>query len=183
MSPPQFCGKGGIARLMGACLYWIIILTVLYNLEEINLKLSNFSSPDFMVYIMKFLTLFLLIYIIQISLSAQTSLEKEITRIKNNPNIKLNYIGNNRVSVNYCNMKTRVYNLGRSVKQSPQFDSIPRFVFDLGQIDTSLFNYKFKFDQELPIGTTWQSPVLGDINNNGRVEYYGIKKGYYTEFS
>jgi hypothetical protein len=132
---------------------------------------------------MKFLTLFLLIYIIQISLSAQTSLEKEITRIKNNPNIKLNYIGNNRVSVNYYNMKTRVYNLGRSVNQNPQFDSIPRFVFDLGQIDTSLFNYKFKFDQELPIGTTWQSPVLGDINNNGRVEYYGIKKGYYTEFS
>jgi hypothetical protein len=132
---------------------------------------------------MKFLALSLLIYILQISLSAQTFLEKEITRVKYNPNIKLNYIGNNRVSVNYHNMKTRVYNLGRSVKQNPQFDSIPRFVFDLGQIDTSLFNYKFKFDQEVPIGTTWQSPVLGDINNNGRVEYYGIKKGYYTKFS
>jgi hypothetical protein len=130
---------------------------------------------------MKFLALSLLIYILPISLSAQTSLEKEIARIKDNPNIKLNYIGDNRVSVNYYNMQTRVYNLGRSVKQNPQFDSIPRFVFDLGQIDTSLFYYKFKFDQEVPIGTI--IPLLGDINNNGKVEYYGMKKGYYTEFS
>lgn len=136
-----------------------------------------------MGYIMKFLAFFLLIFLLQISLSAQTSLEKESKRIKDNPNIKLNYIGINRVSVNYYNMQTKVFNLGRSVKQKPQFDSIPRFVFDLGQVDTSLFNFKFKFDQEIPIGTTWQSPVLGDLNNNGRVEYYGIKKGYYTGFS
>ena len=136
-----------------------------------------------MGYIMKFRSLFLLIFLIQLSSSAQTFLEKEIMRIKNNPNIKLNYIGNDRVSVNYYNMQTRVFNLGGSGKQKHQLDSIPRFVFDLWQMDTSLFNYKFKFDQELPIGTTWQSPVLGDINNNGRVEYYGIKKGYYTGFS
>jgi len=115
--------------------------------------------------------------LLQISLSAQTTLEKEIARIKDCTDIKLNYIGNNRISVNYHDMKTRVFNLGSNDKQNPQFDSIPRFVFSLWQMDTTLFNYKFKFDQELPIGTI--IPLLGDINNNGKVEYYGMKKGYF----
>jgi hypothetical protein len=107
-----------------------------------------------MGYIMRFLKYFSLVFLLQLSLSAQSSLEKEITRIKDNPDIKLNYIGKNRVSVNYYNMKTRVFNLGSSVRQKFQFDSIPRFVFNLAQMDTTLFNYKFKFDQEVPIGTT-----------------------------
>jgi hypothetical protein len=85
-----------------------------------------------MGYIMRFVKYFSLFIFLQISLSAQTTLEKEIERIKNNPNVKLNYFGNDRVSVNYYNMKTRVFNLGSSVRQKPQFDSIPRFVFDLG---------------------------------------------------
>src|ERR1035437_10372011 len=132
---------------------------------------------------MKLMKWFSLFIFLQISLSAQTTLEKEIAKIKDNPEIKLNYIGNDKVSVNYYSQKTRIFNLGRSVKQKPQYDSIPHFVFDLWKMDTSLFNYKFKFDQEVPIGTTWQSPLLGDINNNGKVELYGIKKGYYTDFS
>lgn len=130
--------------------------------------------------ILKFLFLFILM---QVSLLAQNSLEDELERVKNNPNIKLEYIGDSRISINHSNIKTTIFNLGENKTHNPSLDSIPHFSFNLWELDTALFNYKYNLSDEVPVGVgPIIAPLLGDINNNNRAEIYGYKKDYYTDY-
>lgn len=132
---------------------------------------------------MKLFKYFSVLIFIQISLSAQTSFDEELSKVKSNPDIKVEFLNKDRISVNYSNSKTTIFNLGGNFKQNINSDSIPRFVFNLWELDTSLFNYKYYFWQEVPVSFNFPNPFLGDLNNNNDVEIYGWKKGYYTEKS
>lgn len=130
---------------------------------------------------MKYLISMLLF--ISITISAQTTLENEIERIKSNPNVKLEYLDNNSLKVNYDKFISRTFYLGESESKKVTQDSIPRFVFNLWEMDTTLFNYKYQFWQEVPLGNYYIKPIIGDISNNNRVEYYGHKRDFFTENS
>lgn len=132
---------------------------------------------------MKKLRWVLLVIFIHVSLFAQTTLEKELANIKDNPDIKVTYLSDKKISLNYHNMYTRTFNIGENTKQNTSGDSVPKFIFNLNQMDTSLFKSKFKLQQQLPIAGTTRPPLLGDINNNAKVEFYGKKKGYFSGFS
>ena len=58
----------------------------------------------------------------------------------------------------------------KELLKSATFDST---IIDLTTIDTSLYSYKYKFWQEVPIGSLDYEPIIGDINNNGLPEIYG----------
>jgi hypothetical protein len=120
---------------------------------------------------------------VSISITAQTTLEKEIEKIKSNPNIKTEYIDDDLLKVNYDKFNSRTFYLGELESKKVTQDSIPRFVFNISEMDTSLFNYKYQFWQEVPLGNYYIKPIIGNISNNNRVEYYGHKKDFFTENS
>lgn len=132
---------------------------------------------------MKFLKYFSLFSYLSISLFAQTILEKEIERIKSNPNVKLEYLDNNCLKVNYDKFASRTFYLGTLEGSTKKQDSVPRFVFNLWELDTALYNYKYQFWQEVPLGNYYIRPIMDDINKNGRLEYYGHKKDNFTDYS
>lgn len=133
---------------------------------------------------MKLIKYFSLLIFIQISLYAQTSLREELEKVKNNPEIKIEYLNATKISVNYSNLKTTIFNLGENTEQKAYVDTVPRFVFNLWELDTSLFNYKYYYWQEVPLGTDpIMKPLIGDINNNSLVELYGFKKDFFTGYS
>ena len=132
---------------------------------------------------MKFLISIYLFLFLSVLVNAQTTLEKEIEKIKSNPNIKTEYIDDNLLKVNYDKLTCRTFYLGELESKKGIQDSIPRFVFNLWEMDTSLFNYKYQFWQEVPLGNYYIKPIIGDISNNNRVEYYGHKKDFFTENS
>lgn len=133
---------------------------------------------------MKLLDYLVLLVFIQISLSAQTTVDDELAKVKSNPDIKVEFLSKDRISVSYSNLKTTIFNLGENLEQKNYVDTVPRFVFNLWELDTSLFNYKYYFWQEIDLGTySVMKPLIGDVNNNKRVEFYGHKKNFYTDFS
>ena len=130
---------------------------------------------------MKFLISMILL--LSITISAQTTLEKEIEKIKSNPNVKLHYLENNNLKIDYDKFTSRTFYLGSLKGNAKKQDSIPRFVFNLWELDTSLYIYKYQFWQEVPLGNYYKKPIIGDINGDNRIEYYGHKKDFFTENS
>jgi len=133
---------------------------------------------------MKLIDYLALLVFIQIPLFAQTSLEDELIKVKSNPDLKVESVSKDRISVNYSNLKTTIFNLGENTNLKNNVDSVPLFVFNLWGLDTSLFNYKYYFWEEVPLGTDpIMKPLIGDINNNSLVELYGFKKDFFTGYS
>lgn len=130
---------------------------------------------------MKFLISMILF--LSITISAQTTLEKEIEKIKSNPNIKLKYLEDNSLRIESDKFTSRTYYLGSLKGNAKKQDSIPRFVFNLWELDTSLYNYKYQFWQEVPLANNYIRPIMDDVNKNGMLEYYGHKKDYFTDYS
>lgn len=120
---------------------------------------------------------------LSITIFSQTTLEKELERIKSNPNVKLEYLDNNSLKVNYDKFTSRTFYLGTLEGNAKNQDSIPRFVFNLWELDTALYNYKYQFWQEVPLANNYIRPIMDDINKNGKLEYYGHKKDYFTDYS
>ena len=130
---------------------------------------------------MKFLISMILL--LSITISAQTTLEKEIEKIKSNPNVKLHYLENNNLKIDYDKFTSRTFYLSNLKGNAKKQYSIPRFVFNLWELDTSLYIYKYQFWQEVPLGNYYKKPIIGDINGDNRIEYYGHKKDFFTENS
>lgn len=124
-----------------------------------------------------------MILFLSITISAQTTLEKEIEKIKSNPGVKLEYLDSNNLRIEYDKFTSRTYYLGSLEGTTKKLDSIPLFVFNLWQLDTALYNYKYQFWQEVPIVNYYIRPMIDDININGKLEYYGHKKDFFTENS
>jgi len=57
--------------------------------------------------------------------------------------------------------------------------SIDSTVIDLRTVDTSLYSSRYEFWQEVNLsGGQVRAIVVGDVNHNGRAEFYGYKKTY-----
>ncbi|MBL1213998.1 MAG: hypothetical protein HND52_11625 [Ignavibacteriae bacterium] len=126
---------------------------------------------------------FSLLFFFQFALFAQTRLEREINRIKDIPGITLEYLEGDRLSVNYDGMKTRIFYIGDKKPPKTTHKDVPSFVFDISELDTADFNHRYSFWQEVPIASSFFSPTVGDIDNDGRTEIYGYKKDFFTEQS
>lgn len=63
-----------------------------------------------------------------------------------------------------------------SIAYSPAFDST---IIDLTNLDTIQFYHRYSFWQEVEAGSPYTAPpIIGDVNNNGLPEIYGIIQDY-----
>jgi hypothetical protein len=82
-----------------------------------------------------------MILLLSITISAQTTLEKEIEKIKSNPNVKLHYLENNNLKIDYDKFTSRTFYLSSLKGNSKKQYRIPSYVFNLWELDTTLNNY------------------------------------------
>lgn len=90
--------------------------------------------------------------------------------------IKVEETGNGVLKIEYSDKKIRykIINDYPETQKGSYYDST---IFDLGTIDTSLYNDKYTFWQEVPLSNfSFNYIKAGDINGNGKIELYGIKK-------
>jgi hypothetical protein len=116
---------------------------------------------------------------------AQYSLEEKLQQLKRRTDIKVTEIEKNILKLEYPNGKMLYKNIGdytpsvdNRTNYSSTFDST---IIDLRTIDTTLYYHKYSFWQEVPIHN-WDFEYLriGDVNNNGKRELYGVRKFFQT---
>ena len=111
--------------------------------------------------------------------------EEKLEQLKTRSDIKVTEIQKDILKLQYPNGKVLYKNIGyykpitdqqQPTTYSPTYDST---IIDLTTIDTTLYYYKYKFWQEVNIGSPeTKPPLVGDVNNNGLFEIYGQKKEY-----
>ncbi|MFH0734277.1 MAG: hypothetical protein V1773_07170, partial [bacterium] len=70
-------------------------------------------------------------FVVVCTITAQTTIEKEIEKIKTKSGIKILDLGNDRISVNYNNTGTRIFNFGDNNKNQTLYNDVPTFTFNL----------------------------------------------------
>jgi len=132
-----------------------------------------------------------LIFIAGGYLFAQTSKinrEKILAKIYEERDIKITGVEPDILKLSYPDGKVKYENIGdykshslNKITYSPYFDST---IIDLTTIDTTLYYMKYKYWQEVNVGTdNTKPPLVADVNNNGLPEIYGQTKDYTTDFS
>jgi len=117
-----------------------------------------------------------LLFVLSGSFFAQQSKEEKLKQLKSRSDIKATEIENDILKLEYPSGKVVYKNIGdyklpaTYSQLAPTYDST---IIDLTTIDTSLYNYKYKFWLQAPIGSLYE-PIIGDINNNGLPEIYGL---------
>ena len=118
---------------------------------------------------------------------AQSS-EEKLQQLLSRSDIKVTELEKDLIKIEYPNGKVLYKNIGDYKYQessiqnpvySPTFDST---IIDLTTIDTTLYYHKYSFWQEVLISNR-KFPVIGDINENGRIELYGFEKDYTTDYT
>ncbi|MBE0538075.1 MAG: T9SS type A sorting domain-containing protein [Ignavibacterium sp.] len=131
-----------------------------------------------------------MLFVVSFFSFAQQSKEEKIQQFKNREDIKVTVVEKDLLRLEYPNGKVIYENIGvykypESKNQqpvySPTYDST---IIDLTTIDTTLYYQKYRFLQEVRVGSYQTAPPLvGDINNNDLSEIYGLIKDYNTDFS
>jgi hypothetical protein len=117
---------------------------------------------------------------------AQLSIEEKLEQLKGRSDIKVTEVEPNLLKLEYSNGKVVVKNIAdyqppATYNPQPTYDST---IIDLTIIDTTLYYQKYKFWQEVRVGTdNTKPPLVGDVNNNGLPEIYGQMKDYTSGFS
>jgi len=114
--------------------------------------------------------------------------EEKLQHLKSRSYIKVTKVESNLLKLEYPDGKVLYKNISDyrppvtdNLNYSPTYDST---IIDLTIIDTSLYYYKYKFWQEVRVGTdNTKPPLVADVNNNGLPEIYGQMKDYETDFS
>lgn len=124
------------------------------------------------------------------SLLAQYSREEKLEQLKRRTDIIVNEVEKDILKIEYPQGKVIYKSIGdyeypaSSIQQpeySPTFDST---IIDLTTIDTTLYYHKYKFWQEVGVGTgNTNAPLVGDLDKNGLAEIYGVMKDYSTDLS
>lgn len=111
-------------------------------------------------------------------LKARTDIK--VTEVKKDI-IKLEYPDGRVLYKNIADYQQQEATIQRPKQYPPTYDST---IIDLRTIDTTLYYQKFKFWQEIPIGSGPNNFLLtGDVNNNKFSELYGRKKKYTTNYT
>ena len=89
--------------------------------------------------------------------------------------------GDNEITIEYSNGEKKIKMLDYVEQNSFSKTTIDSTIIDIRTIDTTLYSNKYKFWQEIPVALDidW-TPIIGDVNNNGRPEIYGNEKYYST---
>lgn len=120
-----------------------------------------------------------MLFVLSGSFFAQQSKEEKLQQLKDREDVKVTEVEKDILKLEYPNGKVlykniREYKYPESgiehLKYSPTFDST---IIDLTNIDTMLYNHKYRFWQEVPLGSLDYEPMIGDINDNGLPEIYG----------
>ena len=135
-----------------------------------------------------------ILFVFNISmLPQQKNLSNKINSLKQN-NVKVSDMGNNILKLEYPFGKNKFLNVGTypannsvtSVKNkfvvadTLSFDTT---VINLSSIDTNLYYNKYQFWQEVPINNSDNSFIkAGDVNKNGKIELYGIRKSFTSDY-
>jgi hypothetical protein len=138
---------------------------------------------------MKIIIVTFLSFIVSCSLFSQQTREEKLQQLKNRSNIKVTEIEKDILKIEYPNGKVLIKNIGDykpttnhrpPTTYSPTYDST---IIDLTTIDTTLYYYKYSFWKEVPIANwSFEHIRVGDVNNNGRPDLYGIRKYFWSEF-
>jgi len=123
-----------------------------------------------------------LLFVVNISYTQYTC-EKKLHQLNKRTDIKVTEIEKDILMLEYHDSKVIYENIGdytpnveNGILYSSTFDST---IIDLKNIDTSLYYHKYRFWQEVGIGTDHtKPPLVGDVNNNALPEIYGQIKDY-----
>ena len=137
---------------------------------------------------MKIIIVTFLLFIVSCSIFSQQTREEMLRQLKSRIDIKVTEVEPDLLRLEYPNGKVLYKNIAdyqqpttnNQLSSSPTYDST---IIDLTTIDTTLYYQKYSFWQELPIHN-WDFDYIriGDVNNNGRVELYGSRKFFWSEF-
>ena len=119
---------------------------------------------------------------------AQQSRKEKLQELKNRSEVNVTQLERDLLKLEYPSGKVLIKNIAdykqqtNSHKQnySPTYDST---LIDLRYIDTTIYHHKYQYWQEVPIHN-WDFECLriGDVNKNGRVELYGSRKYFWSDF-
>ena len=93
--------------------------------------------------------------------------------------LKLEYPNGKVLYKNISDYQPPATNHLQPTTYSPTYDST---IIDLTTIDTTFYYQKYRFWQTVLISNR-KFPIIGDINENGRVELYGFEKDYTTDYT
>jgi hypothetical protein len=133
------------------------------------------------------LILFCCLLIVMSGLLLAQSKEEKLEQLKSRSNIKVTEVDKDILKLEYPDGKVLYKNISDyrppvtyNLEYTPTYDST---IIDLTTVDTALYYQKYKFLQEVNVGTqNSKPPLVGDVNNNGFAEVYGQMKGYNTDF-
>lgn len=111
--------------------------------------------------------------------------EEKLRQLKIREDIKVKETQPNLLQLEYPNGKVMYKNIGdyvvdekENITYSPTFDST---IIDLTNIDTTLYHKKYSYWQEVPLTNfDFNHILVGDANNNGKIELYGSRKLFTT---
>jgi|GEM_PF-945024 len=121
------------------------------------------------------------VFAFSLNVYAQSFLQKEIEKLRKIKGYEITETEGNRLKIKRPNGKIIYYNLGEQKQRPEPIEDIPTFVFNYWELDTNDYNRKYIFEQDVPVESFVNGPVVGDINNNGRKEIYGFKKELWEE--
>lgn len=117
---------------------------------------------------------------------AQETVREKVEYLKQQSEIKITEIEKDIIKIEYPGGKTKIKNIGKYFESETTLNKSASFAIteiDLTTIDTSLYHHKYKFWQEVNIGSGSDPLIIADINRNGFAEIYGIQKEYYGDYS
>jgi hypothetical protein len=142
----------------------------------------------FLIKVIKMRLIFVCCLLFAMSISfAQQSREEKLQQLKTRTDIKVTEVEKDIIKLEYPHGKVLYKNIGdyrpdaeRIISYSPTFDST---IIDLTTIDTTLYYHKYSFWQEVPLSNAdFDYLRIGDINNNGKPELYGLRKYFESGF-
>jgi len=111
------------------------------------------------------------------SLTAQTTVNKEIGRLRQIDGYKVVNEENNRIKITSPLGNVSYYRVGSNEKNIIPNNS-PTYTVSATELLKDTTDYKYYFYQEIPLASGNDGPVFGDVNRNGLYEYYGLKKDF-----
>ncbi len=125
-----------------------------------------------MKFIILILAVFMLVYFSQ---PAQTEKQKEIERFANRQDVKITELEDNIIKIEYpADGYTKIVDIsdqGTFIEKATAGTQ----VIDLINTPDSLFEYRYTFKNQLPIGQSHGNPLLFyDLDNNGKLDVAGL---------
>ncbi|GEM_PF-2533659 len=77
------------------------------------------------------------------------------------------------------------FSMKKLMPKTPPYTGLPTLTIDLRTLDTNQFNWKFRYENSLPISSDWGFPLqVRDIDGNAKAEAYGVyqtQSDYFTQ--